>query len=433
MKYRFIRGYSCGSSSLAWILRLQYLRILPSVRSFRLRELCVCSVDHLPLDNIFSPDLSPAVSANTSHLCTLFSSVRSVLNLDLRLSRSHNVSPELPGTVSATTPLLCARFFSLSLCLFFTVFTPHLAHAGGEDIEGALLSSFAKGREGVREVKPELYKREHSEDIPGESLTTAKLLDEVEALKSQVVIAKRNALSKKAPREVRAVGAKTVFDFSETQVFEIHAAINRVTDIILGPRESLSGPPVSGDTVRWKIAIARSGAGENERVHIILKPLDEGIDTNLILATNKRTYHLRILSRAIYMPSVSWHYPDEELARIEAEFMRAKKEEVLKVRPEELNFGYEVKEKEESFSPLSVFDDGKKTYLKMPQKMKSAEAPVFFILNEDEDPLLVNYRVKGDFYIVDRLFERAELRVGKKRSVQVYSDLYKESFWERIF
>ena len=26
---------------------------------------------------------------------------------------------------------------------------------------------------------------------------------------------------------------------------------------------------------------------------------------------------------------------------------------------------------------------------------------------------LVNYRVKGHFYIVDRLFDRAELRVGK--------------------
>ncbi|NBW42184.1 hypothetical protein EBR25_14525, partial [bacterium] len=83
--------------------------------------------------------------------------------------------------------------------------------------------------------------------------------------------------------------------------------------------------------------------------------------------------------------------------------------------------------------PVRVFDDGKKTYFQMPNEMSVAEAPVLFLIDEHGEPMLVNYRVKGVYYIVDRLFQRAQMRVGKEGIVSIYSKGYEPSLFERLF
>jgi len=86
-----------------------------------------------------------------------------------------------------------------------------------------------------------------------------------------------------------------------------------------------------------------------------------------------------------------------------------------------------------TWKPVRIFDDGKKTWLQLPKGVASAEAPVLFILDHSDEPLLTNYRVKGDFYVVDRLFERAQLRIGAEKSVEIESVRYVPSFWDRVF
>ncbi len=51
----------------------------------------------------------------------------------------------------------------------------------------------------------------------------------------------------------------------------------------------------------------------------------------------------------------------------------------------------------------------------MPKAMKSSEAPALFIKANGNGRQIVNYRVRGDFYIVDRLFEQAVLVAGVGR------------------
>ena len=43
------------------------------------------------------------------------------------------------------------------------------------------------------------------------------------------------------------------------------------------------------------------------------------------------------------------------------------------------------------------------------------EAPPLFVIGPSGDAELVNYRVRGRFYIIDRLFDVAELRLGTKK------------------
>ena len=49
---------------------------------------------------------------------------------------------------------------------------------------------------------------------------------------------------------------------------------------------------------------------------------------------------------------------------------------------------------------------------KFPSGLAQSEAPPLFVIGSDGKPALVNYRIRGTTYIVDRLFAAAELRLG---------------------
>jgi type IV secretion system protein VirB9 len=218
------------------------------------------------------------------------------------------------------------------------------------------------------------------------------------------------------PTTARSAGSATVYGYRQGEIYVVYAALDRLTDIALQPGENLTAEPVAGDTEGWIKSEFTSGAGAAARTHIVIKPRDEGIETNLIVPTDKRVYQLDLRSKPDwYMPAVRWFYPDEEIAvAIQKETDAQAKEassEALAVAPERLNFRYRIKGRHVSWKPTQIFDDGTKVYLRMPDAMATTDAPALFVVEEGK-PLLVNYRVKGSLYIVDRLFARAELRVG---------------------
>jgi type IV secretion system protein VirB9 len=84
------------------------------------------------------------------------------------------------------------------------------------------------------------------------------------------------------------------------------------------------------------------------------------------------------------------------------------------VDPAQLNFAYTVGGANVAWRPLRAFDDGSRVYVQMPAAMKSSEAPALLI-NAGGGTQMVNYRVKGDYYVVDRLFSDAILVSGVGR------------------
>jgi type IV secretion system protein TrbG len=221
------------------------------------------------------------------------------------------------------------------------------------------------------------------------------------------------------PTTARSTGSATVYGYRESDLYIVYAGLDRLTDIELEAGESLTAEPVAGDTEGWIKSEFTSGSGANARTHIVVKPRDEGIETNLIVPTTKRVYHLTLRSKPDwYMPAVRWFYPDEDAAAIVKKEVddqaRQESSEALAVSPDKLNFRYRVKGRDLTWKPAQVFDDGAKVYLKMPESMASGDAPALFVI-EDGKPLLVNYRVKDRLYIVDRLFANAQLRVGDRQ------------------
>lgn len=192
----------------------------------------------------------------------------------------------------------------------------------------------------------------------------------------------------------------------------------RVCVIKLQPGEKILEKPHCGDNARWEITPSTVN-DEGNGPHIFVKPYDSGLTTNLAIRTNKRTYIISLLSRNDkYTPMISFRYPEDEdklwsdhLARQkEIERNNQIESKGLKFNAEKLSFDYKISGKA-TWKPQRVFNDGTKTYIQMPDKMRVTEAPVLLTVNDGEEAL-VNYRVKDDLYIVDQLFEKAILISG---------------------
>lgn len=225
------------------------------------------------------------------------------------------------------------------------------------------------------------------------------------------------AAAVKEPRAQDYRGATQTYAYVEGAVYRLFAAPEHVTDIALEPGEALVAV-AAGDTARWTVGDTTSGTGEARRVHIMLKPLASGLATNLIITTDRRVYHLALASTArTAMAAVSWTYPQDSLLAIEraARATRAAMEARAAIDPVRLDFRYTIRGDKPAWRPLRAFDDGRQTFIEFPPSLGQGEAPPLFVTGEGGEPELVNYRVSGRFYVVDRLFDRAELRHGAKR------------------
>jgi type IV secretion system protein VirB9 len=178
----------------------------------------------------------------------------------------------------------------------------------------------------------------------------------------------------------------------------------------------------AGDTVRWIIGDTTSGSAGTERVHILVKPTRADLKTNLVIASNRRTYHVELTAtRETWMSAVSWSYPLDQLMVLKATAKHA--EEIAPVAQgiaiDRLNFRYRVSGDTPAWRPLRAFDDGEKVYIQFPAQIAQSDLPPLFIIGDNHSAELVNYRVRSPYYIVDRLFGRAELRLGEKHQTKV--------------
>lgn len=206
----------------------------------------------------------------------------------------------------------------------------------------------------------------------------------------------------------------------------IVCAVLQVCDIELQAGEQVNSIHL-GDQARWLVEPAVTGQGALEVQHLIVKPLDVGLETSLVVTTNRRTYHMRLRShRRDFMPRVGFTYPEDALAKWDA--IKSRESHALDIKrsrtiPEtgeylgNLDFAYSV-EGSAAWKPLRVYNDGQKTIIQMPSIMAQTEAPTLLLLNRegglfrDDETVMVNYRLQGDRYIVDAVFDRAILIAG---------------------
>lgn len=219
------------------------------------------------------------------------------------------------------------------------------------------------------------------------------------------------------PAADRFVNATQVYPFADGAIYRVITAPGHVTDITLERGEVL-GAVASGDTVRWVIGDTASGTGAERQAHVLVKPSVAGLSTNLVITTDRRTYHLALTSSAApAMASVSWTWPQDTLLAVtHASSAPAPVAPApLGIDPERLRFGYAISGHRPAWRPVRAFDDGRQTWIEFPPAIITGEAPPLFVIDGSGKVQLVNYRMAGRFYVVDRIFDVAELRLGTKR------------------
>lgn len=230
-------------------------------------------------------------------------------------------------------------------------------------------------------------------------------------------LAETNRAATLQPSRQGFVHAVQVYPYSEGMLYQVHTAPGRVTDILLEAGETLVAV-ASGDTARWVIGDTSSGSGAQRRTHVLVKPFASGLSTNLVITTDRRTYHLSLNSNArTAMAALSWTYPQDALIALrQSQGWGAGSASVTAdVAVDRLQFGYVISGDKPAWRPIRVFDDGRQTFIEFPATLAVGEAPPLFLVGPKGEAQLVNYRLRGRYYVVDRLFDVAELRLGTKR------------------
>lgn len=242
----------------------------------------------------------------------------------------------------------------------------------------------------------------------------------------QQTLAAANRAALQTPATAEFVDATLFYAYEPGALYELHTTPAFISTILLEPGETLIDI-AAGDTTRWTVSNTVSGAAEDSRTLVMVKPQATGLRTNIVLVTNRRAYLIEAISASGngYAAQVAWRYPAPPMPPVleEAEAV-----------PRAINDGYRIRPPRTGvppWTPERVFDDGFRTWIEFPADIAATDMPPLFVRTA-EGAELVNYRVQGNRYIVDRVFDVAELRFGRADPVVVRIERRRPSRTPRI-
>lgn len=207
------------------------------------------------------------------------------------------------------------------------------------------------------------------------------------------------------------------FRYQPNHLYKIYCRTGFITDVALHKGETVNFVG-GGDTSAWAI----NSTTVDGTPHIYIKPVVETSTTNIIITTNKRSYQLIVNTSDWYNPMIRWTYNDEDLAEAIA---KKKRDEVAITGTmsaksvSDLHFNYKINGSS-SNKPSMVFDDGEKTIIKYNSKLPS-KAPAIFIRERGRKGVsLVNFKMKDNCYLLDRVVDQAELRFSDTDVVSIF-------------
>lgn len=238
-------------------------------------------------------------------------------------------------------------------------------------------------------------------------------------VKNDVMVESRRWQHGEGVSPVTGPDGLVLYPYGQTQA-SLTCSPLHACDIELQPGEEINNV-IFGDTVRWISAPAVTGSGDTKVSHVIVKPTEAGLETNLIITTSKRTYMLTVKSsEKSYVSRVGFFYPGEMVqdwqSRTSTKANMAASDnstDMPMVATDKIAFDYDVDgDKDLPWYPVRVFSDGTHVYIQMPKTMQSSEAPALVLVDTNGNSSLVNYRVRGEYFVIDRQFQKAALIIG---------------------
>ncbi len=237
---------------------------------------------------------------------------------------------------------------------------------------------------------------------------------EPKQLVGENAIDEANKKSLKQPKSGGYINSIMTFDYMQGALYQVYAAPLNVTDIQFQNGEHIVAVG-AGDTTRWLVSKTYSGIGATRQEHLLVKPTDEGLVNNLVVTTDLRTYHMMLRSTPkTYMASVTWRYPNSDNLITNFEDVPGDSDTEIgsEIDVNQMTFNYDiklVKGPKPDWFPKIVFNDTNKTYIKFTSNAQ--EAPSLLIGNTKSNQI-TNFRVQGNYYVIDKVVEQALLRGG---------------------
>lgn len=255
----------------------------------------------------------------------------------------------------------------------------------------------------------------HSPATPAENPRMRLTRSELRAnktLQGEAAIRSANQTAMQQPNSNEYVNAIMTFAYEPGALYQIYSAPLNITDLQFQAGEKIVSV-AAGDTLRWQVSKTYSGGGSDKVEHIVLKPSSAGISNSLVVTTDRRTYHLALhATRNTAMASVRWQYPgDGDLVQEFSPSQAAAADLAIDVNHLDTHYRIDLdKGRQPSWYPKTVFNDGKKTYIQFNNGQD--QLPTLFV--GSNQPELVNYRVVGNYFVVDRVIQDAQLRAGSE-------------------
>lgn len=216
-------------------------------------------------------------------------------------------------------------------------------------------------------------------------------------------------------------GERTLYPFDlTTRPPMLICAPLHVTDLTLGQGETVTDI-ATGDSERWLIEVAGGGDPHDPTPHVLIKPKDAPLRTNLVIMTTRRTYRLNLIARrgGEFTEAAGFYYPKELLAESAAAKRlaadppaRPERTSLLAgLQYKQLNLNYAIAGGRNGVKPVRCFDDGAHTYIQFGPDLAAGELPVLLVAGPAGNGL-VNYRQAGNYLIVDGLYDQVVLLSG---------------------
>jgi P-type conjugative transfer protein TrbG len=247
-------------------------------------------------------------------------------------------------------------------------------------------------------------------------------------------------------RPLMSSDGKVIFAYGQSMP-KLTCSPTRACDIEMEAGEKVK-KVILGDGINWHWDGAESIEHGQPVQHVVVQPVDKNLESNAIIATDRRTYHIKLYSPSVegaYLNRIGFYYPEALVSswadKVKEQADATAKDDGLKVmkvavRPEKLAFDYRI-EGDADFKPLRVFNDGERVYMAMPDSLRTGESPVFSLIDEKGNQMVVNYRSETDpttgtiHYVVDKLFAKGELRRGSEKVVISWKQKEKNFWGER--
>jgi P-type conjugative transfer protein TrbG len=229
------------------------------------------------------------------------------------------------------------------------------------------------------------------------------------------------------PRPRSAADGRVIYTFGEG-IPPIVCALLQVTEIDLEPGERATERDVDVGDDEFKISVHKGADRGGAFDYLIIKPTVADVETTLTVATDRRVYYFRLIAtQREHIARISFSYPEEEKRRkrLEEEAEQVKAAEVTRLAAlapakEIKNWKYtvDVHGRDAHYMlPLSVGDDGSRTYIQLSQEVRKIGLPALSLTGA-MGPIPANSHWEENELVVDALFERGCLLEGVGKQQQ---------------